>query len=102
MFYVGEVTEAEINNATKKAHDEALAKCKKIAALAGRNLKKLFALTPNAGALNYGLVPSRYSNDASTRKNPLCEFGPAENEVFGKDHSELTRMYIVELRFEIE
>jgi hypothetical protein len=103
MFYVGELTEAVINDATKQAHDEALAKCKKFAVIAGRNLKKLVALTPDAGAANYGLVrPSRYSNDASTGKNPLCEFCPAENEVFGKDHSELTRTFSVALRFEIE
>lgn len=103
MFFVGELTESAINDATKTAHDEALAKCKQIASLAGRNLKKLVAITQDAGGANYGLVrPSRYSNDGSTGKNPLCEFGPAENEVFGKDHSELTRTFSVTLRFEIE
>ena len=103
MFYVGELAEAEINDATKKAHDEALAKCKKIASLSGRSLKKLVALTPEYGISKYWMVqPSRYSNDETSGKNPLAEFGPRENEAYGYDHSDLTRTFSVELRFEIE
>ena len=42
------------------------------------------------------------SNSTSAEKNPLDNFSPAENEVFGNDASKLSRTYSVELRFSVE
>jgi hypothetical protein len=104
FLYVGELKESQIKDVSKKAYDEALASAKATAALSGRSLGKLAALTPEINGrwrywseLTYG-----YWNDTAAEKNPLSNFSPAENEVFGNDPSKLSRTYTVELRFDLE
>ncbi len=106
FLYVGELTESQIKDATKKAYSEALANAESIAEVSGRSLGKLAAITPEIDGrwrywsqLTYG-----YWNDYSTsaEENPLAKFSPAENEVFGSDASKLSRTYSVELRFSVE
>jgi uncharacterized protein YggE len=104
FLYVGELNESQIKDSSKKAYDEALASASSIAALTGRSLGKLVALTPEINGrwrfwsnLTYG-----YRNDEAAEKNPISNFSPAENEVFGNDATKLSRTYTVELRFNIE
>lgn len=104
FLYVGELTESQIKDVSKRAYDEAFTSAKSTVALSGRTLGKLAALTPEVNGrwrywseLTYG-----YWNDAAAEKNPLSAFRPAENEVFGNDPSNLSRTYTVELRFNLE
>ncbi|HMP71520.1 MAG TPA: SIMPL domain-containing protein [Pirellulaceae bacterium] len=104
FLYVGELTDAEIKDATKKAYDEALANAKSTALFSGRSLGKLAALTPEMnGPWRYWSEPTYgYWQNEAAETNPLSNFRPAENEVFGNDASRLSRTYSVELRFNIE
>ena len=104
FLYVGELKESQVKDVSKKAYDEALTSAKSTVALSGRSLGKLAALTPEVNGrwrywseLTYG-----YWNVAAAEKNPLSNFSPAENEVFGNDPSKLSRTYTVELRFDLE
>ena len=103
-IYVGEVKEAQAADATKKAYEEAHAHAKSIAALTGRSLGKLLALTPTINDRSrYGSEPSyNYQLEQMGEKKPLAYFAPTENEVVGFDAAELSRAHRVELRFEIE
>ena len=104
FLYVGETKESQIADATKKAYGEALASAQSTAALSGRSLGKLAALTPETnGRWRYWSEPSYgYWTDDAAEKNPLSNFSPADNEVFGNDASKLSRTCSVELRFNIE
>lgn len=104
FLYVGEVKESQINDAKKKAYDEALENAQSIMRLSGRKLGKLVALTPEVnGRWWYWSEPTYgYWNEIAESKNPISNFRPLENEVFGNDPANLSRHYSIELRFEIE
>ena len=72
FLYVGELKESQIKDVSKKAYDEALTSAKSTAALSGRSLGKLAALTPEINGrwrywseLTYGYrVRIRWFNEA--------------------------------------
>ena len=104
FLYIGKLEQEQINQATKKAYKEALENAKSIAQLSRRTLGKLLALTPEVdGRWRYmsNLSYDQWS-EGDANKNPLSQFSPAEDEVFGNDASKLSRTCSVELRFAIE
>jgi uncharacterized protein YggE len=104
FLYVGEANDSQITEAKKKAYNEALAIAQATAAISGRTLGKLVALTPEVnGRWGYWSEPTYgYLNAQEASQNPVSNFRPAENEVFGTDPFNLSRDYGIELRFKIE
>jgi hypothetical protein len=104
FLYVGEVNDSQINEAKKNAFEEAMANAQATAAISGQKLGKLVALTPDVnGGWWYQSEPTYgYWNRQDASQNPIPNFRPAENEVFGNDPSNLSRDISIELRFKIE
>ena len=104
FLYVGEVSDEQAKQATKRAYDEAFDNAKKLTALSSRSLGKLVELTAGGeGSSRYwfDLGYGNFSND-NLKSSPLANFKPLANEVFGSNPAELTRVFSVDLRFEIE
>ncbi len=104
FLYVSEINDSQISEAKKNAYNEALASAQATAAISGRTLGKLVALTPEVnGSWGYWSEPTYgYWNAQEASQNPISNFRPAENEVFGTDPFNLSRDYSIELRFKIE
>jgi hypothetical protein len=104
FLFVGELTQHQVKEAFNKAYKEARANALSAVALSGRSLGKLEALTPERnGAWGYWSKPTYgYWDGEDAKTNPLSNFVPADNEVYGNDASKLSRNYSIELRFNIE
>lgn len=102
FLYIGEVNESQINEAKMKAYEEALASAQSSVALSGRKLGKLVALTPGVNGRWWPEPTYGYWTAQAASRNPISNFRPAENEVFGNDPANLSEDHSVELRFEIE
>lgn len=103
FLYVGEVSDPQIKEGLRKAYKEALANANSSAVLSGRTLGKLLALTPEVKGNWSSLEPSYgIRNVEGSEKNPMSQFSPSGNEVFGMDPSKLSRTCSIELRFNIE
>ena len=105
FLYVGEVSDEQAKQATKRAYDEASDNAKKLAALSGRSLGKLIELSAGSEGgsrywVNRGYVTTPWTGDA--KFSPLDNFKPLQNEVFGSNPADLTQVFSVDLRFEIE
>ncbi|MEO8271023.1 MAG: hypothetical protein ABI557_14970, partial [Aureliella sp.] len=104
VLFVGEIDANQIANARKKAYNEAFDDAKTFASISDRSLGKIAALTPETdGRWRYwsGLAYG-YWSDENSDANPLTQFTPAENEIFGSDPLKLSRNITIELRFNIE
>lgn len=104
FLYAGEVSDEQANQATKRAYDEAFDNAKKLTTLSSRSLGKLVELTAGSEGSSRYWFDRGYgtlSTDKS-KSSPLANFKPLVNEVFGTDPADLTRVYRVDLRFEIE
>ncbi|MCA9191353.1 MAG: hypothetical protein KDB03_06320 [Planctomycetales bacterium] len=104
VLFVGEVSEVQITDAKKKAYEEAFSDAQTLASLSGRSLGRLSAITPEIDGRWRFMPGFSYANQLGgiTEIDLLAHFAPAENEVFGSDPLKLTRIYTVELRFEID
>lgn len=105
FLYVGEVSDEQAKQATKRAYDEAFDNAKKLTALSSRSLGKLVELTAGSEGgsrywVNRGYVTTPWAGDS--KSSPLSNFKPAQNEVFGANPAELTQIFSVDLRFEVE
>lgn len=104
FFYVGEVSDEQAKQATKRAYDEAFDNAKKLTALSSRSLGKLVELTAGSEGSSRYWVDRGYGSLSTDnlKSSPLANFKPLVNEVFGANPADLTRVFSVDLRFEIE
>ncbi len=104
FLYVGEVSDEQAKQATKRAYDEAFDTAKQLTELSSRSLGKLVELTAsNEGSSRYWFDRGYgHISTANSKSSPLASFKPLANELFAANPANLNRIFSVDLRFEIE
>lgn len=104
FLFIGELEDSQMKDAYQKAFAEASSDAKAMAMLSGRSLGKLAAMTPEVNGRWWGWSAGYdgHSWDHNAALNPLSQFKPKENEVFGADPNELKRSCSLELRYSLD
>jgi uncharacterized protein YggE len=116
VVFVGEISAEAGAAASKRAFDEAHAEAVELAAIAKRQLGKLKKMSRTIQGRreppfyqaysNYDVVEWSMQNSAEYEKsdfpNPMRIFSSAEKEVFAENPAKLKRVYLIQLRFDLE